>query len=378
MSLPFRLVQWNERKVLFDGALLLGIALYLIAFAAVSVVSGPMPDLMEAGAIAVRAFGSLAVIMLHVVLAVGPLARLHPGFLPVLMNRRHFGVATFLVACAHGILAALVYHWHGALNPLASIVMGNGQVLSPRELPFEVFGLLALLLLAALAFTSHDFWISCLGLVRWKRMHLLAYAAYCLLLLHVGLGTLQSAGNPVHALLFAAGAAGLVALHVRTGRQEKEKDEDLRPMAPDGWIAVCRPEEIPENRAVIVSTPKERVAVFRHWQGVSAVSNVCAHQGGPLGEGTVEAGCIRCPWHGALYFPHNGTSPPPYPKAVATYSLRLDDGMLYLNPEPHPAGTTVEPTARPARRGSGQMGNRQGGMESWRGGLVAGSGKEEG
>ncbi|MCU0229727.1 MAG: Rieske 2Fe-2S domain-containing protein [Bryobacterales bacterium] len=363
MSIPFRLVQWNDRKLLFDGVLLLGIALYLALFAFVSVLFGPRPDVMELGAIAVRAFGSLALLMLHVVLAIGPLARLHPGFLPVLVNRRHLGVATFLVACAHGLLATLVYHAHGALNPLASILLGNGQILSPRELPFEVFGLAALLVLAALAFTSHDFWIACLGLVRWKRLHLLAYAAYCLLLLHVALGSLQSAANPVPALLLACGAAALLTLHIRVARAEQAKDQEQRPLAPDGWIAVCRPEEIPENRAVIVSTPQERVAVFRHWQGVSAVSNVCAHQGGPLGEGVVEAGCIRCPWHGALYFPHNGTSPPPYPKAVATYNLRLVDGLLYLNPQPNPTGAAVDPVARPVRRGA-QAANRQQAVQS--------------
>ncbi len=351
MSLPYRVVQWNERKVLYDALVLVGIVLYLVLFVSVSIGVSRRPDLPELGAVLVRGFGSLAILMLHLLLAIGPLSRLHPGFLPLLLNRRHLGVATFVIATIHGSLATLLYHTGGAFNPLASILIGNGQIFSLHEFPFEVFGLAAFFLLAALASTSHDFWIACLGLGRWKRLHLLAYGAYCLLLLHTGMGTLQSATNPIRALLLAGGAVGLVWLHWAAARIERAKDEEERQTTPDGWIAVCRTEDIPENRAVIVNAPGERVAIFRHWQGFSAISNVCAHQGGPLGEGVIEAGCVRCPWHGALYFPHNGSSPPPYPKAVCTYHLRVDEGVLYLNPTPNEPGTEVEPVARPVRRG---------------------------
>lgn len=355
MSLPYRPIQWSEHKVLYDLVIAAGILGYLVIFAAVSFSTGPRPDLPEVGAVLTRAFGSLAILMLHGLLAIGPLSRLHPGFLVLLGNRRHLGVATFLIAGMHGALATFFYHSSGAMNPLASILIGNGQVFSLHEFPFEVFGLAALLILAALAATSHDFWIACLGLARWKRLHMLAYLAYVLLLLHTGLGTLQSAGNPVRALLLAGGAALLVWLHWTAAKIEQVKDAEVRQTDADGWLRVCSPEDIPENRAVIVSTPTERVAVFRHWQGVSAISNVCAHQGGPLGEGIVEAGCVRCPWHGALYFPHNGASPPPYPKAVATFNLKVVDGVLYLHPKPNPPGTAVEPAARPVRQQSGRL-----------------------
>ncbi|MCW5963320.1 MAG: Rieske (2Fe-2S) protein [Bryobacterales bacterium] len=352
MSLPYRPIQWNESKVLYDAVIAAGIIGYLLVFAAVSLATGPRPDLPEAGALLTRASGSLAILMLHALLAIGPLSRLHPGFIVLLANRRHLGVATFLIAGTHGALATVLYHSSGAMNPLASILIGNGQVLSPYEFPFEVFGFAALLILAVLAATSHDFWIACLGLARWKRLHMLAYLAYVLLLMHTGLGTLQSSGNPIRALLLAVGAALLIWLHWKAARIERAKDAEIHQTDVDGWLRVCRAEEIPENRAVIVNAPTERVAVFRHWQGVSAISNVCAHQGGPLGEGVVEAGCVRCPWHGALYFPHTGASPPPYPKAVATFNLRVVDGVLYLHPTPNPPGTAVEPAARPVRRGS--------------------------
>jgi methionine sulfoxide reductase heme-binding subunit len=355
MSLPYRAVQLNDAKLMYDGVLLAGIFVYLLLFLAASLLGQPTPDPKEIATALTRAFGSLAILLLHVTLAIGPLARLNQAFLPLLANRRHLGVVTFLIAGTHGVLATLLYHSNGAMNPLASTVMGHGQFLTPHEFPFEVFGFGALLILAVLAATSHNFWIACLGLSLWKRIHMLVFVAYVLVLLHTGLGAIQGQGNPGMLLALAGGSILLLSLHLSAARQEQRKDESIPEADREGWLRVARVEEIPEERAVIVSTGKERVAVFRHWQGVSAVSNVCAHQGGPLGEGQMQAGCIRCPWHGALYFPHNGSSPPPFEKSVATYNLKVEDGVVYLDPKPNPPGMPVEPIAKPVRRKAGRV-----------------------
>ena len=34
---------------------------------------------------------------------------------------------------------------------------------------------------------------------------------------------------------------------------------------------------------------------------VCALENTCTHAGGPLNEGTVEDGCVVCPWHGSRF-----------------------------------------------------------------------------
>ena len=47
------------------------------------------------------------------------------------------------------------------------------------------------------------------------------------------------------------------------------------------------------------------------------LDNACPHQGGPLGEGSIERGWLRCPWHGYDYSPCNGTPPPPFEDAPA-------------------------------------------------------------
>ncbi|MEL7090079.1 MAG: Rieske 2Fe-2S domain-containing protein, partial [Planctomycetota bacterium] len=87
----------------------------------------------------------------------------------------------------------------------------------------------------------------------------------------------------------------------------------------------------------------ERIAVLRYDGRVSAVSNVCAHQHGPLGEGKVVDGCLTCPWHGYQYHPHNGQSPPPYTEKIPTYQVKIEGTRILVNPKPLPPGTPVEP-----------------------------------
>jgi nitrite reductase/ring-hydroxylating ferredoxin subunit len=91
---------------------------------------------------------------------------------------------------------------------------------------------------------------------------------------------------------------------------------------------------IPENRAVMVNLGDERVAVFKHDGKVSAISNVCAHQNGPLGEGKIIDGCITCPWHGYQYLPETGASPPPFKEKVPVYPVKVMDGKVWVSPCP--------------------------------------------
>ena len=87
----------------------------------------------------------------------------------------------------------------------------------------------------------------------------------------------------------------------------------------------------------------EGIAVFRYDGKVSAVSSKCAHQMGPLGEGRVVNGCITCPWHGRQYNPVTGRSPPPFVEMVATYSVRMASGHVFVNPMPNAPGSPAEP-----------------------------------
>jgi nitrite reductase/ring-hydroxylating ferredoxin subunit len=92
-----------------------------------------------------------------------------------------------------------------------------------------------------------------------------------------------------------------------------------------------------------VTIAGERVAVFRYDGRVAALSSVCQHQNGPLGEGRVIDGCVTCPWHGYQYRPEDGGSPPPFTEKIHTYRARVSAGRVQVNPAPLPAGTRVPP-----------------------------------
>ena len=78
----------------------------------------------------------------------------------------------------------------------------------------------------------------------------------------------------------------------------------------DGWLSVGPPKSIPDKAAIIVSAPGgERIAVFRDGEEIGAVTNLCAHQNGPLGEGRIIDGCVTCPWHGYQYRLSDGRAP---------------------------------------------------------------------
>src|SRR5206468_10977155 len=111
----------------------------------------------------------------------------------------------------------------------------------------------------------------------------------------------------------------------------------------DDFVNACAIADIPENRARIVCLSGERVAIFKYDGKISAVSNVCQHQNGPLGEGKIVFGCITCPWHGYQYQPDTGASPPPFVEKVPTFNVHVKNGRVFVHPKPNPAGTRAEP-----------------------------------
>lgn len=348
MSVDYVAVQWNRHKRVYDAVLAAAVAAYLGVYVGLGRLLFSGAEAISAEILALRALGSCAFLLLTLILCIGPLARLNPRFLPLLYNRRHLGVATFAVALLHGALALGFYHGFGVVNPVISLLAGNTNYGSLRAFPFQVLGLAALLILFLMAATSHDFWNRNLGPRAWKALHMLIYPAYALIVLHVALGALQTPRGVWLTPLVAAAALTVAALHVVTGWRERAADAQAAESAADSleWIDAGRPGDIPEDRARIVcARGGERIAVFRHGGRVSAVTNVCAHQGGPLGAGRIIDGCVTCPWHGWQYRPADGQAPPPFTERIATYPVRVLGGRVRVSPNPLPPGTPVEPAA---------------------------------
>jgi nitrite reductase/ring-hydroxylating ferredoxin subunit/DMSO/TMAO reductase YedYZ heme-binding membrane subunit len=327
MSVEYKAIGWNPQKKTYDGM----IAALSIGYLAVFVGFGVwMHPTITIETLLIRGLGTLALFMLHVILAIGPLCRLDTRFLPLLYNRRHLGVAMFIDALVHGSFSLIQFHALGDTNPLVSVLVSNQRFASIADFPFELFGLAALLILFLMAATSHDFWLHNLTPTIWKRLHMSVYAAYVLVFAHVCLGALQSETSPILAGMVALGAAILCFLHIKASARETAADREVLLREPDGFSRVCSFESIPESRAKVVTLGGERVAVFKHHGKVSALSNVCRHQNGPLGEGRIIDGCVTCPWHGYQYDPETGVSPPPFDDRVATFPVKVIGGDVWV------------------------------------------------
>jgi nitrite reductase/ring-hydroxylating ferredoxin subunit len=191
-----------------------------------------------------------------------------------------------------------------------------------------------------MAATSHDFWLHNLTAPVWKALHMGVYIAYVLVVAHVAFGALQSERHPGLTLGLGVGVSWIVGLHLAAAHRERSGDAAT---AAAPWVDVCAVHDIPDTRAVMACLSGERVAVFRNGDRLSAVSNVCQHQNGPLGEGKIVNGCIVCPWHGYEYVPETGASPPPFSEKIPTFRVRIDHGRVLVDPRPNPPGTYVEP-----------------------------------
>ncbi|MGD9692157.1 MAG: Rieske 2Fe-2S domain-containing protein [Phycisphaerales bacterium] len=345
MSASYTTVGWNRVKKRYDAIMLAGIGVFLALFIALGALLVPS---LSFEILLIRALAVCAILMLHIVLAIGPLARLSRFFMPALYNRRHLGVATFLVGLFHAALATGWYHAGGDVNPIVSLLTANTRVDSLRAFPFEWPGMGALLILFLMAATSHDFWLANLSPRVWKTLHMLVYAAYFLLVAHVSLGVLQSERSPLYPALLVLGALTLISLHLAAARKQRRIDRELDAKPKEGFVDVGAIDEMQIDRAVSICVQGERIAVFRHGeQGekISAVANRCAHQHGPLAEGKIVDGCITCPWHGYQYVPETGCSPPPFTEKVTTYSVRIVAGRVLVNPNPNPPAPASDVSA---------------------------------
>ena len=79
---------------------------------------------------------------------------------------------------------------------------------------------------------------------------------------------------------------------------------------------------------------------------LSALSNNCSHQGGPVGAGKVVLGRVICQWHGYQYRLEDGSPPPPFRERIHKDHVRLEGSRILFDPVALPLGTIAPGSAR--------------------------------
>src|ERR1043166_6354733 len=272
MSAGFKAVQWNRRKVVYDAVLIAGVVLFVGTFMTVGALRTPPADQPAWIGLRITALGTCAFTMLTIILMIGPLARLSPRFLPLLYNRRHFGVLTFCVALVHAYSALDWFAVQGARGDPVTEMTNNPKFGQFIGFPIKALGLTGLSILFLLAATSHDFWLAFLTPRVWKILHMALYLAYGVLVMHVALGVMQEDRRIFIPILLGGSFAAVTFLHIAAAWREREAAQEH-----DGWLMVGPPDSIPDKAARIVTAPDgERIAVFRDGTQIGALPNLCA------------------------------------------------------------------------------------------------------
>ena len=108
-------------------------------------------------------------------------------------------------------------------------------------------------------------------------------------------------------------------------------EEPPLPQEEFSWHRLVDLDELPQGRVSTVTIGHESLCVTHTLEGgYGCLANACPHQAGPLGEGSIEAGWLRCPWHGYDYSPKNGKPPGAFSDAPAAYRTEVRDDGVYV------------------------------------------------
>lgn len=111
-------------------------------------------------------------------------------------------------------------------------------------------------------------------------------------------------------------------------------------------------------REVVVG--RTRLAVTVVDGQICAISGLCNHVGGPLGQGTLDGDYVVCPWHQWRFHRATGQGEPGFEEdAVPVYKTKIEDGRAYVDLSSasarHKKKHDPHPLARPTERAPGPV-----------------------
>jgi pyruvate oxidase len=97
------------------------------------------------------------------------------------------------------------------------------------------------------------------------------------------------------------------------------------------WYSVLKDKKtLPEGRVQTVTAGHQGICLTHYRGKFSALDNKCPHQGGPLGEGSIENGMLRCPWHGWDFDPCTGMSPGGFDDGIKTFEVKEEGDEILI------------------------------------------------
>lgn len=141
------------------------------------------------------------------------------------------------------------------------------------------------------------------------------------------------------------GAAGWLGGHLTYGLGVGV-DTTAFQQIPDEWTDVAPESAVNATQAVSADAGGVPVLLARHEGRIVALADRCTHRGGPLHEGEVVDGCVRCPWHGSVFALSDGavvSGPASRPQAVL--EVRVVNGCVQVRRSGEVRALRTNPTS---------------------------------
>ena len=107
------------------------------------------------------------------------------------------------------------------------------------------------------------------------------------------------------------------------------------------WVKVAEVDELGDGQTKILELWDQQIVLARVGDKLGAVEGVCSHQGGPLGDGPLDEGVLRCPWHGHPFDPISGKSLANDPDLRSFQVEQRQDGIYLQIESPSVGAWTV-------------------------------------
>ena len=87
--------------------------------------------------------------------------------------------------------------------------------------------------------------------------------------------------------------------------------------------------DVAEGEGRVIETQGKELALFNVDGTYYVIDNMCAHRGGPLGEGELEGCLLTCPWHAWQFDVRTGDSVTDDSK-VAVYECKVEGDQVLV------------------------------------------------
>jgi nitrite reductase/ring-hydroxylating ferredoxin subunit len=94
---------------------------------------------------------------------------------------------------------------------------------------------------------------------------------------------------------------------------------------------LAKVQDVPEGKGIVILLADgHEIALFKVNGEIYALDNSCPHQGGPLGEGTMDGSIVSCPWHGWEFNVTTGECLNMPTEAARKIEITIIDDAIYL------------------------------------------------